>query len=421
MSFISNAPRTATNDSHGVSFPAANDAGRPRLQQTPLTVLITVPMIEIGAADEGAVDLARILAAAGHRPIVVSHGGRLEPVLADVGAEFVRLNTASRNPFVMARNAATLVRLIRERGCHVVHAHGRAPGWSAFVAARMTGVPFLTTWYAGFRDQNVLKRLYNSVMARGDRVIAASDQIAELIVERHRLPSDRISIIHSSIDMASFDPGAVTAERVNSVRQAWGVKSDTRVILVAGRMLRRKGHQVVVQAARRLKEMGLRDFLFVFAGEDPGRSRYSGQLWDLVLATGTTDVIRIAGLAADRPASYAAATMVVGAAIQLEGLQRAILEAMAMARPVIASDLAGGPEAVLAPPAVGEDRMTGLRFPAGDDAALAAAVIRLLSFPEAARRGMGRRAREWVLAHFDRTIAAKRTLAVYAAVAGTRQ
>ena len=73
-----------------------------------------------------------------------------------------------------------------------------------------------------------------------------------------------------------------------------------------------------------------------------------------------------------------AAAAVVSAAIQLESPQRALLEAMAMARPVIVSDLAAGSDTVLAPPAVTEDRMTGWRFRSGDDDALAAALIRLL-------------------------------------------
>ena len=78
--------------------------------------------------------------------------------------------------------------------------------------------------------------------------------------------------------------------------------------------------------------MGLKDFLCVFVGEDQGKSRYTGELWDLVLATGTTDVIRMAGPTDDLPAAFAAATVVVNAAIQPEGLQRAILEAEAMAQ-----------------------------------------------------------------------------------------
>ena len=72
--------------------------------------------------------------------------------------------------------------------CDIIHAHGRAPAWSACVASRLTGVPFVTSWYKGFREQNAFKRFYNSVMARGDRIIAVSDQLAELISERYRIP-----------------------------------------------------------------------------------------------------------------------------------------------------------------------------------------------------------------------------------------
>ena len=87
--------------------------------------------------------------------------------------------------------------------------------------------------------------------------------------------------------MARFDPAAVSAERIEAIRRAWGVTPDTKVILVVGRMLRRKGHHVAVKAVHRLKERGLKDFVCVFAGEDQGRTRYTGELWDLVSATGT--------------------------------------------------------------------------------------------------------------------------------------
>ncbi len=379
-------------------------------------MLITVPTVEVGAADEGAVDLAAILARAGHHPIVVSTGGRLEQRVADAGAEFIRLDVASRNPSRIARNVAKLFSLARERGCDVVHAHGRSAAWSAFAAARMAGVPFLTSWYKGFREQNALKRVYNGVMARGERVITPSDQIAELIVARHHTPWERIAVIPSAVDIGEFDPTALTLEQLNTVRRSWGVKADTKVILVPGRVLRRKGHHVAVLAARRLKDMGLKNFLFVFAGEDEGRSRYTGELWDLVLATDTADVVRMARSPADRPAAYGAAAAVVSAAIQAEGVQRSILEALAMARPVVVSDLAAGPDIVQAPPAVTEERMTGLRFAAGNDQALATALVRLMSMPDATRRAIGRRGREWVASHCAPATVTSQMLAVYAAV-----
>jgi glycosyltransferase involved in cell wall biosynthesis len=406
-------PHVETPDAPIAVEPAA-------LPAYPLTVLIAVPTIEAGAADEGAVELAQMLCAAGHRAIVVTRGGRLEPDLAACGGEMVRLDTASRNPLVIARNAFVLRRLVAEPRCTLVHARARAPAWSALAAARMAGVPFVTTWYNAFREQNIFKRFYNSVMARGERVIAMSDQIADAIAERHGIAAGRIVVAPPHIDVAWLDPARMTPQRVEAVRAAWGVGAETRAIMAIGCILRRKGHHVIVRAARRLKDMGLRDFAFVLVGEDHGRSSYSGELWDMVVATGTSDEIRIVGPPEDGPAAYGAAVAVVSAAIQLEGPQRSLLEAMAMARPVIASDLAAGPETVLAPPAVAEDRMTGLRFPPGDDGELAAALIRLLSAPESTRSAIGRRGRERVMAEFANAGAMTQMLAVYAEIARPR-
>jgi len=383
----------------------------------PLTALVVVPTLHSGAADAGALDLVRILRGAGHRAIVVSAGGRLEQDVTALGAEFVRLDVENYNPLVMLRCAFALARIARERRCDLVHAHGRAAAWSACIASRMARLPLLTTWYKGFREQNLFKRLYNSVMVRGDRVIAVSDGLAELIVERYRVAPEKIAIVPASIDTELFNPAAVSQMRREAVRRAWGVAGDTKVILVVGRMLRRKGHHVAVRAIHRLKERGLKDFVCVFAGEDQGRTHYTGELWDLISATGTADVIRMAGAVDDMPAAYAAATVVVSAAVQMEGLQRAILEAQAMSRPVVVSDLAAGPDVVLAPPAVTDDRMTGLRVPSDDVEALAAALIRLFSLSDAERAVIGTRGRAWVLDHFDADTIARRTLTLYAEIA----
>ncbi|MGH6682791.1 MAG: glycosyltransferase [Pseudolabrys sp.] len=381
-------------------------------------MLIAVPTLDVGAADTGAVGLVRILTAAGHRAIVASHAGRLVADVTAAGGEFVPLDVASNNPIVMLRSAAALNRLAREYKCDVIHALGRSSAWSSYLAARRRGIPLITSWYKGFRDQNILKHLYNGVMARGDRVVAVSEQLAQLISDRYGMPWERISVVPCSIDFKRFDPTEIAHERVEAMRSAWGIKRDTKVILVVGRIVRRKGHHVVVKAAQRLKERGFKDFLCVFVGEDRGRTHYTGELWDLVLATGTMDVIRMAAPIADMPAAYATASVVVSAAVQPEGLQRAILEAQAMARPVIVSDLGAGPDIVLTPPAVPENRITGLRFQSGDDAALATAFLRLFSLAEPARRAMGDRGRDWVLGHFNAPAVAAQTLRLYDEITG---
>ncbi len=408
--------RASANVHGNLSKPNVNS--RARAARDPMSVLIAAPTLDVGAADSGAVGLVRILTAAGHRAIVASHAGRLVADVTAGGGEFIPLDLASNNPIIMLRSAFELSALAREHKCDVIHALGRSAAWSTFLAARMRGIPFVTSWYKGFRDQNIFKHLYNGIMARGDRIIALSEQLAQLINDRYGMPWERISVVPCSIDIERFDAEEVAPERIEAMRNAWGIKRDTKVILIVGRIVRRKGHHVVVKTAQRLKTRGLKDFLCVFVGEDRGRTHYTGELWDLVVATGTMDVIRMAAPVADMPAAYAAATVVVSAAVQPEGLQRAILEAQAMARPVIVSDLGAGPDVVLTPPAVPENRITGLRFHSGDDAALAAALLRLFSLSEPARRAMGERGRDWVRGHFNAPTVAEQTLRLYTEVTG---
>ena len=85
---------------------------------------------------------------------------------------------------------------------------------------------------------------------------------------------------------------------------------------------------------------------------------------------------------------------------------------------MVVSDLGAGPDVVLAPPTVPDDRTTGLKFSAGDDAALATSLVRLFSMSDPIRNAIGARGRAWVLGHFNRPAVAELTLNLYAEVAG---
>ena len=145
-------------------------------------------------------------------------------------------------------------------------------------------------------------------MARGDRVIAVSEQIAQLINDRYGTPWERIAVVPSSIDFERFDPAQVTRERIDAAAPQLGRQARHQGDP------RRRPHPAPqgppcrgASAAQRLKDMGFKDFLCVFVGEDRGRTHYTGELWDLVLTTGTMDVVRMAAPVTDMPAAYAAA------------------------------------------------------------------------------------------------------------------
>jgi glycosyltransferase involved in cell wall biosynthesis len=290
------------------------------------------------------------------------------------------------------RNAFALMRLAREHHSDLIHAHGRAAAWSALLAARLNGIPFVTTWYKGFREQNVFKRLYNCEMARGDRVITVSEHLAQLVNDRYGTPWECITVLPTSIDFERFDPAHVACERVEALRRSWGIRPKTKVILVVGRIVRRKGHHVVVRAAQRLKRRASRISSACLSARTAATPTTPANYGIWCWRRRPWTWLRMAAPLHDMPAAYATAAVVESAAVQPEGLQRAILEAQAMARPVIVCDLGDGPDVVLKAPAVPDGRVTGLGFAAGDDAALAEALVGFFSMPEPTRRAIGTRA-----------------------------
>ena len=163
---------------------------------------------------------------------------------------------ASKNPFTILANAKRLERLITERDVALVHARSRAPAWSAYLAARRTGRPFVTTYHGAYGTFGPLKTAYNSVMGRGDRVIANSRYTANLIAERHRLEQEHIRTIYRGIDEAAFDPLVVPPGPVAKLRERWGVSPGTKIVLQAARLTGLKGHRQTIEAAAKLCPRG---------------------------------------------------------------------------------------------------------------------------------------------------------------------
>ena len=117
------------------------------------------------------------------------------------------LPVASKSPFTILANIGRLTNLIEGRGVDLVHARSRAPAWSAFLAARRTGKPFVTTYHGAYGEVGPFKAAYNSVMAKGDRVIANSRYTASVIEARApRVKDVSASSIAASTAAPSIPP-----------------------------------------------------------------------------------------------------------------------------------------------------------------------------------------------------------------------
>lgn len=385
--------------------PLLNARGRP------MTVLQLTPALDQGGVERGTIDVARAIAAAGGRALVASRGGRLAPRLERAGGRLITLDVGAKSPLAILANARALARTVREEGVDLIHARSRAPAWAGLRAARMTGTPFVTTYHGVHSEGLPGKRLYNSVMARGRIVIAVSHHVAEVIAARHAFARD-VRVIHRGVDMAAFDPAAVSHQRIAQLVQRWGLEENPRpIIAMPGRLTRWKGQGVLIEAARLLRERrGAEDFLCLMIGDDID-SPYGRELAANIEAAGLAQVARLGGGCDDMAAALKLSAAGVSASTQPEAFGRVAAEVQAMGRPIIATDHGGARETV----AHGE---TGWLIPPDDPDALAQAMHAALSLPPDAAAAMGAAGRARVEAHFSLDAMLDATLAVYRAAAG---
>jgi glycosyltransferase involved in cell wall biosynthesis len=383
------------------------------------TILQIIPDLQAGGAERTAVDIAAGLAAAGARALVASEGGRLVAEMQARGGVWLPFPAATKNPLKMAGNIGKLTKLCAAEKVDLIHARSRAPAWTALAAARAMKLPFVTTYHGAYNGGSGVKQLYNSVMARGDVVIANSHFTADLIAERHPFARPKLRVIHRGTDMGGFTPASVALERIAALREAWQVQPEERVVLLAARLTGWKGQRVLIEAARLLRERAeLGDAVIILAGDPQGRDDYVRELDGLIAAGGLQGVVRRVGHCADMPAAFLAATVVTVPSTEPEAFGRVAVEAQAMGAPVIVSELGAVPETVLSPPQVQPNERSGWRVPPGDAAALAAAIREALALRPSARDALAQRARRHVESQFSLERMVGDTLDVYAALLG---
>lgn len=385
------------------------------------TILQVIPQLDTGGAELSTIEIAEAVTRAGGRALVASEGGRWEDALREAGGELFRLPLSTKNPLRILKNATALAELVRAENASLIHARSRAPAWSALLAARRTGIPFVTTYHGAYNQRSRLKGWYNSVMARGDAVIANSRYTAELLIARHGTPRDRVHVVHRGVDMERFAPERVPPEQVERLREAWGVKPGQRVVLQIARLTRWKGQEVVIRAATALlARPDATDVVFILAGDAQGRTEYESELRKLIKKGNATDRIRLVGHCDDVPAACLAADLIVVASQEPEAFGRASAEAQAMGRPVIVTDLGALPETLLAVGSVDFERATGWLVAPGNSRDMEKCIHEALKISVSDLRDMGERAKLHCAANFTKYGMQLRTLQVYDSLLGVQ-
>ncbi|HEY5217638.1 MAG TPA: glycosyltransferase [Pseudolabrys sp.] len=377
------------------------------------TILQLVPALRDDPAGRAAVDIALTLLQSGARAIVAGDGGPLVGELRAFGGEWLPMPNDTINPLRIRRNAKLLADLIAGERIDIVHAHSAGAAWSALAATERMPVFLVTSFPDRLPANSWPANLFSASLARGDRVIAPSSYVSHAMIQRYKIPPERITVIPRSVDTSMLNSTLVSGDRVAALRRAWGILPQMRIVLIPGRIAPWNGQMSVIDAARLLVAGGDRNVAFVFAGEERGQQRYARSLRSRARAHGVETLCRMVGHYPDMLAAYVAADVVVVPAIQPPLSGRTVVEAQALGRPVIASTVGVLPESVLCPPRMRDDLRTGWLVRPGDAGQLARALGSALALDVTAYEALGARARQFIAFAFSPQNVAEAFRAVY--------
>jgi glycosyltransferase involved in cell wall biosynthesis len=385
----------------------------PRRTLAGATILQIVPNLHEEPDARAAVNVAFALLQAGARALVAADDGPLVGELRAFGGEWVELPNATTSPLRLRRNARALESLIAAERIDIVHAQSAGGAWSARAAAARIAVWLVTT----LPDAPAVGRRWpapvSAALAQGDRIIAPSIYAATPVMDRYGIANDQVTVIPREIDTAVFDPLAVKVDRSEKLRSAWRVPPYARIVLVPGRVAPWNGQIIVPEVARALADEGVSGTVFVIVGEHATHRHYAREVMKRAQELGVDQALRLTGHCPDMPAAFACADLVAVTALEPPLLGSAVVQAQAMARPVVTSNVGLLPELVLVPPRMPEDLRTGWVVAPADPSGLAHTLKLALALDPTDYQAMAARAREFAEYMFSPQSAAVATRAVY--------
>jgi len=289
-----------------------------------------------------------------------------------------------------------LIKIIKAKKIDIVHTHLVHAGILGKLAARFAGVKHIvTTRHYGYehKENKFLYRLEERLTGSVSFVIAISKAVKRYLIERNVVPAEKIIVIYNAIDLEMFNPARAT--------QTFQKDSNNLVIGSIGRLHPQKGFNVLLESFQLVSEQ-LPNVILEIVGDGVLREDLQDQAKKLNIA----DKVRFMGRISYQEIVQKLRQWDLFVISSLwEGFGIAIIEAMAMEKAVIATNVEGIVEIV-------DDGITGYLVPPKSPTALAQGIIELLS-NEIKRIEMGKAAREKVLKHFSMEQCVEKTKNVY--------
>jgi len=365
---------------------------------TKLKVLQVIPKLGYGGAETGCYDIAHYLNENDCKSYIITSGGELTKFINKKKVKLIRLPVQSKNPIIMLFNTIVISLIILFCNINIVHARSRAPAWSCFLATKITGRKFVTTFHGTYNFNSKIKKFYNSVMVRSDLIIAGSNFIFSHInknYSKYLKAKKKFLVIFRGINTDYFDPSTTLEKDEDNLFKSWELKFGKKIILFPGRLTSWKGQEMFLDSINKVNmQLGHDAFIAVILGSDQGRELYKKKLIRLVEQYRLTNQVKFIEHCKNMPVAYKISNFVVSASIEPESFGRISVEAQSMQKPILASNIGGSKETII-------DNKTGILFESNNSEEMSKKIIELLNLDESTLNQMGIEGRKNVINKFN--------------------
>ena len=340
--------------------------------------------MNIGGIGQYIVSLAKAMKQKRVESFVASSGGELEAELVRLDIRHIRLNMDTKFEFgpKVFRSAMRLARIIKDKKIDLIHAHTRVSQVVSYLASRYTGIPYVATCH-GYFNAKLSRRLFDTW---GEKVVAISEAVRYHLEKDFNVNPRRIEVIYNGIDLGRFS-NIYSADQIARAKRSLGIQCDI-VVGTMGRLSSVKGQKFLVEAMKEIVSKSNDTRCLII-----GSGREEAALKDLAVSLGLESRVIFTGAAyMDIPLYLACMDIFVLPSIE-EGLGLALLEAMSLGRPCVASATGGIKDVV-------NNGVNGILTPVGDSGSIANAVLKIINDKDLAKN-MSENARDFVKSRFS--------------------
>jgi glycosyltransferase involved in cell wall biosynthesis len=363
-----------------------------------IKVLQVIPKLGYGGAETGCYDLAHYLSENNCISYIVTSSGPLLKFIDKKKVKLIKLPVHSKNPILILLNSIILIFIILFCNISIVHARSRAPAWSCFIATKITGRKFVTTFHGTYNFKNNFKKFYNSIMLRSNLIIAGSNFIFSHINENYSKflnNKKKFLVIFRGINTDFFDATTTTDIEENNLLKKWELTRDKKILLMPGRLTTWKGQEILIDAINYVnKELGYLPLNVVILGSNQGRDIYKKKLIRLVEQHRLNSEIKFIDHCDNMALAYKVSDIIVSASVRPEAFGRVAVEAQSMEKIIIASNIGGSKETVI-------NDKSGFLFESGSVSDLGNKIIEVLQLGETTLKSMGIEGRKNILKKFN--------------------